>query len=203
MYYIPQRGKKKDLVNLAIKNAQIIFTEKFQLIERQEIRTIGACEELGNAMNISIPLRIEAFDNSHTYGADPVSAMVSFVDGKPNRKDYRKYKTKTAAAHDDYGAMREVVRRRYIRVLKDNLPLPDLIVIDGGKGHMEIAREIIEDELGLSIPIAGLAKDEKHQTSQLLYGNPIEVIPLKRTSEAFYLITTNPRRSASICDYIP
>ena len=94
----------------------------------------------------------------------------------------------TAAAHDDYAAMREVVRRRYIRVLKDNLPLPDLIVIDGGKGHMEAAREIIEDELSLSIPIAGLAKDDKHQTAQLLYGNPIEMIPLKRTSEAFYLL---------------
>ncbi len=136
-------------------------------------------------MNIAVPLRIEAFDNSHTYGADPVSAMVSFVDGKPNRKDYRKYKTKTAAMHDDYDAMREVVRRRYIRVLKEGLPLPDLIVIDGGKGHMEVAREIIEDELGLSIPIAGLAKDDKHQTSQLLYGNPVEVIPLKRTVKHF------------------
>ncbi len=186
--FIPQRGKKKDLVNLAVKNAEVSLSEKFQLLERQEARTIGACEDLADAMNISLPSRIEAFDNSHTYGADPVSAMVSFVDGKPDRKNYRKYKTKTAAAHDDYGAMREVVRRRYIRVLKENLPLPDLILIDGGKGQMEIAREIIEDELGLSIPIAGLAKDEKHQTSQLLYGNPIEVIPLKRTSEAFYLL---------------
>lgn len=186
--FIPQRGKKKSLVDLAIKNSEISLGDKFQLMERQEKRTIGACEELGEAMNIAIPLRIEAFDNSHTYGADPVSAMVSFVDGKPNRKDYRKYMTKTAAAHDDYGAMREVVRRRYSRVLTDDLPLPDLVVIDGGKGHMEAAREIIEDELGLSIPIAGLAKDDKHQTAQLLYGNPIEMIPLKRTSEAFYLL---------------
>ncbi|GKV54507.1 UvrABC system protein C [Sporosarcina sp. NCCP-2222] len=186
--YIPQRGKKKDLVKLAAKNAKISLQEKFQLIERQEQRTIGACDELGEAMNIATPFRIEAFDNSHTGGVDAVSAMVSFVDGKPNRKDYRKYKTKTAAAHDDYGAMREVVRRRYIRVLKENLPLPDLIIIDGGKGQMEIAREIIEDELGLSIPIAGLAKDDKHQTAQLLYGNPIEIVPLKKTSEAFYLL---------------
>ncbi|QTD41504.1 excinuclease ABC subunit UvrC [Sporosarcina sp. Te-1] len=186
--YIPQRGKKKDLVKLAAKNAKISLQEKFQLIERQEQRTIGACDELGEAMNIAAPFRIEAFDNSHTGGVDPVSAMVSFVDGKPNRKDYRKYKTKTAAAHDDYGAMREVVRRRYIRVLKEDLPLPDLIIIDGGKGQMEIAREVIEDELGLSIPIAGLAKDEKHQTAQLLYGNPIEIVPLKKTSEAFYLL---------------
>lgn len=186
--FIPQRGKKKDLVNLAVKNAEMSLKEKFQLIERQESRTIGACEELSEAMSITIPLRIEAFDNSHTYGTDPVSAMVSFIDGKPNRKDYRKYKTKTAAAHDDYGAMREVVRRRYTRVLKEDLPLPDLIVIDGGKGHMEAAREIVEDELGLSIPIAGLAKDDKHQTAQLLYGDPIDIIPLKRTSEAFYLL---------------
>lgn len=186
--YTPQRGKKKDLVNLANKNAEIALKEKFHLIEREEQRTIGACEDLGNAMNISIPLRIEAFDNSHTYGADPVSAMVSFLDGKPHRKDYRKYKTKTASAHDDYGAMREVVKRRYVRVLRENLPLPDLIIIDGGKGHMEAAREIIEDELGLSIPIAGLAKNDKHQTSQLLYGDPVEIVPLKRTSEAFYLL---------------
>lgn len=186
--FIPQRGKKKDLVKLAIKNAQISLSEKFQLIERQEQRTIGACVDLGEAMNIAAPLRIEAFDNSHTGGVDPVSAMVSFIDGRPNRKDYRKYKTKTAAAHDDYGAMREVIRRRYVRVLRDNLPLPDLIIVDGGKGQMEIAREVIEDELGLSIPIAGLAKDEKHQTAQLLYGNPIEIVPLKRTSEAFYLL---------------
>ena len=124
-------------------------------------------------MGIATPSRIEAFDNSHIHGTDAVSAMVFFVDGKANKKDYRKYKTKTAATHDDYGAMREVVRRRYISVLKENLPLPDLIVIDGGKGQMEAAREIIEDELGLDIPIAGLAKDEKHQTSQLIYGNPL------------------------------
>lgn len=185
---IPQRGKKKELVDLASKNAQIAISEKFQLLERQEKRTIGACEELGNAMNIAIPLRIESFDNSHIFGADAVSAMVVFIDGKPSKKEYRKYKIQVAAKHDDYGAMREVIRRRYTRVLRDGLPLPDLIVIDGGKGQMEVAREILEDELGLDIPIAGLAKDDKHQTSQLLYGSPPEIIPLKRTSEAFYLL---------------
>ncbi|MFE6170102.1 excinuclease ABC subunit UvrC [Viridibacillus arvi] len=185
---IPQRGKKKELVDLASKNAQIAISEKFQLLERQEKRTIGACEELGNAMNIAIPLRIESFDNSHIFGADAVSAMVVFIDGKPSKKDYRKYKIQVAAKHDDYGAMREVIRRRYTRVLRDDLPLPDLIVIDGGKGQLEVAREILEDELGLDIPIAGLAKDDKHQTSQLLYGSPPEIIPLKRTSEAFYLL---------------
>ncbi|MFG3611034.1 excinuclease ABC subunit UvrC [Rummeliibacillus sp. G93] len=185
---IPQKGKKKELVDLASKNAQIAISEKFQLIERQEQRTIGACEELGNAMNITIPLRIEAFDNSHIFGADTVSAMVVFIDGKPNKKEYRKFKIQSANAHDDYGAMKEVIRRRYSRVLKEGLPLPDLLVTDGGKGQMEIARSILEDELGLDIPIAGLAKDDKHQTSQLLYGNPPEIIPLKRTSEAFYLL---------------
>lgn len=185
---VPQRGKKKDLVLLAKKNAEISIKEKFQLLERQEERTVGACQDLGEAMNIETPLRIEAFDNSHIQGADAVSAMITFIDGKPSKKDYRKYKTQNGSKPDDYAAMREVIRRRYSRVLKDGLPLPDLIVIDGGKGQMESAREILEDELGLSIPIAGLAKDDKHQTSQLLYGNPVEVVPLKRTSEAFYLM---------------
>ncbi|MEZ0480632.1 excinuclease ABC subunit UvrC [Planococcus sp. SSTMD024] len=185
---VPQRGKKKDLVQLAHKNAEIAIKEKFQLLERQEERTVGACNELGEAMNIHTPLRIEAFDNSHIQGADAVSAMVVFVDGKPSKKDYRKYKTRSAQKPDDYAAMREVVRRRYSRVLKDGLPLPDLIIIDGGKGQIESAREIVEDELGLDIPIAGLAKDAKHQTSQLLYGSPVEMVELKRTSEAFYLL---------------
>jgi excinuclease ABC subunit C len=185
---IPKRGPKKELVDLATKNATIGVHEKFQLIERQEERTVGACEALGNAMNIPTPMRIEAFDNSHMHGADPVSAMVVFIDGKPAKKEYRKYKTRQAAKHDDYGAMQEVIRRRYTRVLRENLPLPDLIVIDGGKGQMEVAREVIEDELGLYIPIAGLAKDEKHNTSQLLFGDPVEVVALKRTSDAFYLL---------------
>ena len=185
---IPKRGPKKELVDLATKNAKIAVHEKFQLIERQEERTVGACEALGNAMHIPTPIRIEAFDNSHMHGADPVSAMVVFIDGKPAKKEYRKYKTRQAAKHDDYGAMQEVIRRRYTRVLRENLPLPDLIVIDGGKGQMEVAREVIEDELGLYIPIAGLAKDDKHNTSQLLFGDPVEVVALKRTSDAFYLL---------------
>lgn len=185
---IPKRGSKKELVDLAMKNAKIGIREKFQLMERQEERTVGACEELGDAMNIEPPLRIEAFDNSHMHGADAVSAMVVFIDGKPAKKEYRKYKLREAAAHDDYGAMQEVIRRRYTRVLKENLPLPDLIIIDGGKGQMEVAREVIEDELGLYIPIAGLAKDEKHNTSQLLYGEPPVPVEMKRTSDGFYLL---------------
>jgi excinuclease ABC subunit C len=185
---VPQRGKKKDLLSLARKNAEIAIKEKFGLLERQEERTVGACIELGEAMNIQTPLRIEAFDNSHIQGADAVSAMITFIDGKPSKKDYRKYKTRSPGRPDDYAAMREVIRRRYTRVLKDGLPLPDLIVIDGGKGQISSAREVLEDELGLSIPVAGLAKDAKHQTSQLLYGDPVEVVPLKRTSEAFYML---------------
>ncbi|KGR78739.1 excinuclease ABC subunit UvrC [Ureibacillus manganicus] len=186
--YTPKRGSKKELVDLAMKNAQIAVREKFQLIERQEERTIGASEELGDAMNIATPLRIEAFDNSHMHGTDAVSAMVVFIDGKPAKKEYRKYKLRESQAHDDYGAMQEVIRRRYTRVLKENLPLPDLIIIDGGKGQMEVAREVIEDELGLYIPIAGLAKDDKHNTSQLLFGDPPVPVEMKRTSDGFYLL---------------
>lgn len=184
----PQKGKKKELVDLATKNAQNSIDEKFKLIERQEERTIGACEELGKALNIVTPLRIEAFDNSHIFGADTVSAMVVFVDGKPSKKDYRKFKIRDAGAHDDYGAMREVIRRRYTRMLRDDQPWPDLIVTDGGKGQMEVVREILEDELGLDIPIVGLAKDDKHRTAQLLYGFPPTVVPILHNSEAFYLL---------------
>ncbi|MEJ9281007.1 excinuclease ABC subunit UvrC [Ureibacillus thermosphaericus] len=185
---VPKRGTKKELVDLAKKNAMLAIEEKFQLIERQEERTIGACQQLGEALNIETPYRIEAFDNSHMHGADPVSAMVVFINGKPAKKEYRKYKLKNTAKHDDYGAMQEVIRRRYTRVLKEQLPLPDLIIVDGGKGQIEVAREVLEDELGLSIPIAGLAKDEKHRTSELLYGEPPMSIPLKKTSDAFYLL---------------
>lgn len=184
----PKRGHKKELVDMATKNADVAVREKFQLIERQEERTFGACEEIGQALGIATPLRIEAFDNSHMHGADGVSAMVAFLDGKPARKLYRKYKHQHVAAHDDYGAMAEVIRRRYRRVLRDNLPLPDLIIIDGGKGQMAVARDVLEHELGLSIPIAGLAKDDKHKTAQLLFGDPAEVVPMKRTSDGFYLL---------------
>lgn len=184
----PKRGHKKELVDMAMKNADVAVREKFQLIERQEERTVGACEEIGQALGIPTPLRIEAFDNSHMHGTDGVSAMVTFIDGKPARKLYRKYKHQHVAAHDDYGAMAEVIRRRYSRVLKEGLPLPNLIVIDGGKGQMAVARDVLEHELGLNIPIAGLAKDDKHKTAQLLFGDPADVVPMKRTSDGFYLL---------------
>ncbi len=186
--HIPQRGKKHDLVQLAIKNAEIALQEQLTLVEREYERTIGACEQIGEALQIETPLRIEAFDNSHTYGVEPVSAMVVFENGEPKRQAYRKYKIEQAAAHDDYGAMREVLRRRYRRMLKENEPRPHLIVIDGGVGQLEVAREVLEDELGLFIPIASLAKDEKHNTDELLYGDPPTVIPMKKTSDGFYLL---------------
>ncbi|CAM5570559.1 putative UvrABC system protein C [Streptomyces afghaniensis 772] [Streptomyces afghaniensis] len=184
----PQRGQKKELVLLANKNAKNALTEKFALIERDEERTIKAVENLGRQMGIYTPLRIEAFDNSNIQGTNPVSAMIVFIDGKPAKREYRKYKIKSVKGPDDYESMREVVRRRYQRVLKEGLPLPDLLLIDGGKGHLEAVREVLLDELSLDIPVAGLVKDDKHRTSQLLFGNPLEIIPLERNSQEFYLL---------------
>ncbi len=184
----PKRGAKKDMLKLANKNASIALQEKFSLIERDEERTINAVENLGNQLGIYTPHRIEAFDNSNIQGSDPVSALVVFIDGKPEKREYRKYKIKTVQGPDDYESMREVVRRRYSRVLKEGLPLPDLIIIDGGKGHVEAVRDILENELGLDIPLSGLIKDEKHRTSQLMIGNPLELVPLDSRSQEFYLL---------------
>ncbi|ADH98910.1 excinuclease ABC subunit UvrC [Salisediminibacterium selenitireducens] len=184
----PKRGQKKELVDLARKNASISLKEKFDLIEKNEKKTIHAIQELGQVMKIDTPYRIEAFDNSNIQGVDPVSAMVSFLDGKPDKKNYRKYKVKTVQGPDDYESMREVIRRRYKRLLTEEQPLPDLIVIDGGKGQISAAQSVLEDELGQTIPVCGLVKDDKHRTSQLMAGDPPEVISLKRTSEAFYLL---------------
>ncbi|PGZ58499.1 excinuclease ABC subunit C [Bacillus cereus] len=184
----PKRGKKKDLVELANKNAKIALEEKFYLIERDEERTIKAVENLGKQLGIETPYRIEAFDNSNIQGTNPVSAMIAFIDGKPAKKEYRKYKIKTVQGPDDYESMREVVRRRYTRALKENSPLPDLIVIDGGKGHLAAASDILENELGLYIPMAGLVKDDKHKTSHLIIGDPPEPVLLERNSQEFYLL---------------
>ncbi|MED3978585.1 excinuclease ABC subunit UvrC [Priestia megaterium] len=184
----PKRGKKKELVELACKNAKIALGEKFYLIERDEERTVGAVERLGEALGIAAPYRIEAFDNSNIQGTDPVSAMIVFVDGKPEKKEYRKYKIKTVQGPDDYSSMREVVRRRYSRALKEGLPLPDLIVVDGGKGHLAAVQDVLENELGLLVPTAGLVKDDKHRTSNLMIGEPPQIIPLERNSQEFYLL---------------
>lgn len=184
----PQRGIKRKTVEMANDNARIVLEEKFRMIEQDEERSVKAAENLGRWLGLANARRIEAFDNSNIHGTDPVSAMIVFVDGKPERSGYRKYRVKTVEGADDYETMREVIRRRYIRVLKENLPLPDLIVVDGGKGQISAATDVLENELGLYIPVCGLVKDEKHRTSQLMAGDPPEIIPLPRDSKEFYLL---------------
>lgn len=184
----PQRGEKKQLVNLAIKNARVSLEQKFNLLEKSMEKTQGAIENLGKLLQIPTPVRIESFDNSNIMGTSPVSAMVVFVNGKPSKKDYRKYKIKTVVGPDDYASMREVIRRRYSRVMRDGLTPPDLVVIDGGQGQVNIAKQVIQEELGLDIPIAGLQKNDKHQTHELLFGDPLQVIELSRTSQEFFLL---------------
>ncbi len=184
----PQRGEKKQLVNLAIKNAQVSLQQKFDLLEKSVEKTQGAIENLGQLLNIPTPVRIESFDNSNIMGTSPVSAMVVFVNGKPSKKDYRKYKIKTVIGPDDYASMREVIKRRYSRVMRDGLIPPDLIVIDGGQGQVNIAKDVIQNQLGLDIPIAGLQKNDKHQTHELLFGDPLKVVELSRNSQEFFLL---------------
>lgn len=184
----PQKGSKRQLVDLAGENAKLALQERLRLMEKDMDRTLGAINSLGEALAIPTPRRIEAFDNSNTMGTDAVSAMVVFVDGKPLRKEYRKYKIKTVKGPDDYESMREVIRRRYLRVLKEKLPLPDLIVIDGGKGQLAAALDVLENELDLDVPVCGLAKDDRHRTSQLFFRDEEQPVQLDRHSQAFYLL---------------
>jgi len=184
----PRRGAKKKMVDMACDNARVALEEKFRLIERDEERTVHAAANLGEWLGTGPVHRIEAFDNSNIQGAHPVSAMVVFIDGKPERKEYRKYKIRTVQGPDDYSTMREVIRRRYERVLKEHLPLPDLIIVDGGRGQISAAVDVLENELGLFIPVGGLVKDEKHRTAQLMVGDPPAAVPLPRDSQAFYLL---------------
>ncbi|GAA0053697.1 UNVERIFIED_CONTAM: excinuclease ABC subunit UvrC [Streptococcus canis] len=184
----PKRGEKKQLVALATKNARVSLQQKFDLLEKDIKKTSGAIENLGHLLGIDKPVRIEAFDNSNIQGTSPVAAMVVFVDGKPSKKDYRKFKIKTVVGPDDYASMREVLFRRYSRVKNEGLIAPNLIIIDGGQGQVNVAREVIANQLGLSIPIAGLQKNDKHQTHELLFGNPLEVVALPRNSEEFFLL---------------
>ncbi|GAA0397855.1 excinuclease ABC subunit UvrC [Paenibacillus motobuensis] len=185
---VPKRGLKRQMTQMAIENARVALDEKFRLIERDEERTSRAAENLGVALGLTELSRIEAFDNSNIQGTNPVSAMVVFIDGKPAKKEYRKYKVRTVQGPDDVETMREVVRRRYERVLKEDLPLPDLIVMDGGKGQMAAAKDVLENELGLFIPVCGLVKDTKHKTAQLIIGDPPEPVNLARDSQEFYLL---------------
>ena len=184
----PQRGEKKQLVNLATKNARVSLQQKFDLLEKDIRKTHGAIENISELLNIPKPVRIEAFDNSNIQGTSPVAGMVVFVNGKPSKKDYRKFKIKTVVGPDDYASMREVIYRRYSRVMKDGLTPPDLIIIDGGQGQVNVACDVIENKLGLDIPIAGLQKNDKHQTHELLFGDPLEVVELPRNSEEFFLL---------------
>lgn len=184
----PKRGTKRQLVAMACDNSRVALEEKFRLIERDESRSVKAADGLAQWIGIPSASRIEAFDNSNIQGSSPVSAMVVFTDGKPDKKEYRKYNIRTVQGPDDYETMREVIRRRYERVLKERLPLPDLIVIDGGKGQIAAASDVLVNELGLDVPVCGLAKDAKHRTAELLVGDPPEVVPLPRDSQEFYLL---------------
>ena len=185
---VPKRGVKRQMVAMAEDNARVALEERFRLMEKDEERTVKAAENLGKWLGLPSVRRIEAFDNSHIHGSDPVSAMVVFIDGKPAKKEYRKFKIRTVPGPDDYESMREVIRRRYERVLKEGLPLPDLIIVDGGKGQIAAAAEVLEDELGLAVPVCGLAKDEKHKTAQLLVGNPPEEVHIPHDRQEFYLL---------------
>ncbi|MUG66496.1 excinuclease ABC subunit UvrC [Paenibacillus campinasensis] len=185
---VPRRGLKRQMVGMASDNAKVSLDEKFRLIERDEERTSIAAANLGEIIGLESLHRIEAFDNSNIQGSNPVSAMVVFTDGKPDKKEYRKYKIRSVSGPDDYETMREVIRRRYERVLKENLPLPDLIVVDGGRGQISAAVDVLENELGLFIPVCGLVKDAKHRTAQLMVGDPPEPVALPRDSQEFYLL---------------
>ena len=155
-----------------------------------EQRNTRLLKEIQEALHLKeLPVQIECFDNSNIQGSDPVAACVVFKMGKPSKSDYRKYNIKTVVGPDDYASMKEVVRRRYQRLLDEKAPLPNLIITDGGKGQMEVVRSVVEDELHLSIPIAGLAKDNRHRTAELLYGFPPEVIGMKLDSPLFHLLT--------------
>ncbi len=183
---IPLKGTKKNLVDMASDNAKVVLNEKFELIKRDEDRTSSANDELKKILNLDTLDRIELFDNSNLFGSYNVSGMVVFVDGKPSKNDYRKFKI-SIDKNDDYGTMREVIYRRYYRVLVDDLKKPDLIIVDGGLGQINIARSVV-DSLGLNIPVVGLKKDNKHTTESLLAKDPIIEIPIDKKSNVFYYL---------------
>ncbi|MDT3393314.1 MAG: excinuclease ABC subunit UvrC [Bacillota bacterium] len=188
----PQRGEKKALMEMAQKNSRLVLEEKFRLLELDNRKTVGAQDEIMDALGLPHGHVIEAFDHSHIQGTDPVSAMVTFVDGRAEKKLYRKYKltqtTDRAGANEDANT-REVIFRRYSRLLKEDKPLPDLILMDGGIVELNAAKDILENELGLSIPVAGMVKDNHHKTASLLYGEVDQIIQLDPKSQGFYLLT--------------
>ena len=189
---VPQRGDKKKLLDLSEMNAKQFKVDKLKKAEKlnPEQRTTRLLKEIQEALHLDrLPIQIECFDNSNIQGSDPVAACVVFKMGKPSKADYRKYNIRTVVGPDDYASMKEVVRRRYQRAIEEQTPLPDLIITDGGKGQMEVVRAVVEDELGLRIPIAGLAKDGHHRTAELLFGFPPEPIGMRMDSPLFHLLT--------------
>ena len=191
-FTIPQRGDKKTLLDLSVMNGKQYKFDRLKQAEKlnPEQKQTRLMKELQNALKLEkMPYQIECFDNSNISGTDAVAGCVVFKGMKPSKKDYRKYNIKTVVGPDDYASMQEVVRRRYSRMLEEGTPLPDLIITDGGKGQMEVVREVVEDELRLQIPIAGLAKDDRHRTNELLYGFPPVVIGMKTDSELFHILT--------------
>ena len=183
---VPQKGIKKELVEMANNNAEVALKEQFELIKRDEEKTIGANEELMKILNLEKLDRIELFDNSNLFGTFNVSGMVVFKNGKPSKNDYRKFKI-TLDKNDDYGTMKEVIYRRYFRALKDKLEKPDLIIVDGGIGQINVARDVISS-LNLKIPVVGLKKDNHHATEALMAFDPIEIIPIDKKSSLFYYL---------------
>ena len=190
-FTVPQRGDKKKLLELSELNVKEYKKDRLQQEEKlnPEQRAVRLLKELQDLLHLEkLPIRIECFDNSNIQGSDPVAGCVVFIKGKPSKNDYRKYNIKSVVGPDDYASMREVVYRKYARAIKEETPLPDLIITDGGKGQMGIVKEVM-DELQLDIPIAGLAKDDKHRTNELLYGFPPQTVGIKQESALFHLLT--------------
>ena len=191
VFTVPQRGDKKTLLDLSVLNVKQYKADRLKQADKlnPEQRATRLLKEIQDTLHLDrLPIRIECFDNSNIQGADPVAGCVVFIKGKPSKKDYRKYNIKTVEGPDDYASMQEVVRRKYTRAMEEGTPLPDLLITDGGKGQMSAVQEVL-DELGLDIPVAGLAKDNRHRTSELLFGNPPQVIGMKQTSPLFLLLT--------------
>ena len=191
-FFVPQRGDKKHLLELSEMNCKQYKFDRLKQAEKlnPEQKQTRLMKELQTKLKLpKMPYQIECFDNSNISGADAVAGCIVYKGMKPSRKDYRKYNIKTVEGPDDYASMQEVVRRRYSRMIEEETPLPDLIITDGGKGQMEVVREVIEDELHLEIPIAGLAKDDRHRTNELLYGFPPQTIALPPESELFKVLT--------------
>ena len=189
---VPQRGDKKTLLDLSLMNGKQYKFDRLKQAEKlnPEQKSVRLMKELQDLLHLpKMPYQIECFDNSNISGSDAVAACVVFKKMKPSKQDYRKYNIKTVVGPDDYASMKEVVYRRYHRLMEEEQPLPDLIVADGGKGQMEVIRQAVQDKLGLDIPIAGLAKDDRHRTNELLYGFPPRVVGIKDTSELFRVLT--------------